>query len=487
MKCNIFMERSKLISIVLLLLLSGCQSAGDPSNLGPQPAERTSDYIDATKTRFPLANYSQDVDKWISPAVSSNYAPVMSRTTQKRYFSALLLKYYGMDSQGKSPWNPGYIARVLSSKPEDIRNASILQYLSPKSMSWGENFMVNTEAWKEEIKINSITAIDKHYKDSSRAISVRETLVRVLPTEQPAYHDPQRAGEGYPFDYLQMSAIRPGTPVYILTESADQAWRYVISPSVTGWVKSDDIATVNTLFVNQWIALASKNLGAFIKEPVTVNRGKQFYFIARPGTILPFTEHKSGFFSAIIPVRKADGSALIKSVILHEDVFTAMPWQMTPMNMATLMKSMSGRSYGWGNTLFYKDCSSELQSLMLPFGILLPRYSAEQITAVARQVDLSRASQQARIDYLEKQGKAFTTLVYIPGHIMLYIGNSQINGKSVPMTYQNLWGLRSKERESRSIIGSALFFPLLTVYPERSELHSLADKAQFKLGFLEAP
>lgn len=68
---------------------------------------------------------------------------------------------------------------------------------------------------------------------------------------------------------------------------------------------------------------------------------------------------------------------------------------------------------------------------------------------------------------------------------MLYIGNTQIGGKTVPMTYQNIWGLRPENNQSRSIIGSSVFFPLLASYPERPELVSLADKKEFKLGFLD--
>lgn len=72
-------------------------------------------------------------------------------------------------------------------------------------------------------------------------------------------------------------------------------------------------------------------------------------------------------------------------------------------------------------------------------------------------VDLSQANTDERLRYLKEHGKPFTTLVYIPGHIMLYIGNAAINGRSVPMTYQNIWGLRPADSKSRSIIGGAVF------------------------------
>lgn len=41
------------------------------------------------------------------------------------------------------------------------------------------------------------------------------------------------------------------------------------------------------------------------------------------------------------------------------------------IRMTVLMKSMSGRSYGWGNFDFYNDRSAEMRILMMPFGIFL--------------------------------------------------------------------------------------------------------------------
>ena len=92
-----------------------------------------------------------------------------------------------------------------------------------------------------------------------------------------------------------------------------------------------------------------------------------------------------------------------------------------------------------GNDNFNNDCSAELRSLLMPFGVFLPVNSAAQIEAASRVVDLSQANTDERLRYLKEHGKPFTTLVYIPGHIMLYIGNAAINGRSVPMTYQNIW------------------------------------------------
>lgn len=487
MKNNSIFCRLAPLYLIFPLLLSACHTApirpGGHDALAPNDANPG--YIDPTKTIFPLDGYSQSVDKWLPPDAEDAHTPVIDGATQQRYFSDLKSRYFGMGPDEKSPWNPHYIAATLKKGAEQDRDININSFLGPQSQYWGENFSVHSARWKAEIRHNADTRIDAAYQASRRGIAVRETLVRVLPTALPAYGNPRLAGQGYPFDNLQMSAIRPGTPVYVLTDSRDKRWKYVTSPTVTGWVHSEDIASVDQAFITQWGSQARTHLGAIIKNPVSIHQGGQYYFTARPGTVLPFRQESSGQFLVAVPVSGDKGSAKIRWVSLQDSEFAAMPWKMTPSHMATLMKSMSGRPYGWGNYLFHNDCSAEMRSLLMPFGIFLPRNSAAQIQAASRVVDLTGEGISARISYLREHGKPFTTLIYIPGHIMLYIGNATINGQNVPMTYQNLWGLRPADSKSRSIIGGSVFFPLLTAYPENPQLKSLVDKPQFKLGFIE--
>jgi len=472
--------------MIVSLLLSACHTAQTrPEVSNTSSADQMSIYnIDPTKSLFPLDNYPQSVDKWLPPGPYM-HVPVMNSAAQQRHFTALKSRYFGMGKGEKSPWNPSYIVSVLGKGTEATRDASIRQYLGEKSVYWGENFRVYPERWKQQVRDNAATRVERVYHSSGRGIAVRETLVRILPTADPAYDDPRKAGQGYPFDNLQMSSVRPGTPVYVLAVSRDKRWKYVLSPTVTGWVYSEDIAEVDHQFITEWLRLVGNNLGAFIKEPVSVHEGEKYYFTARPGTILPFKNKQPGFFDVAVPVPKSDGHAKILQISVKNVVFSPMPLRMTPANMAVLMRSMSGRPYGWGNYNFYNDCSAEMRSLMMPFGIFLPRNSAAQILATTRIVDLSEENTNARLRYLTDHGRPFTTLVYIPGHIMLYIGNTEINGQTVPMTYQNIWGLRPVNSDSRSIIGGAVFLPLLASYPENPNLVSLADKVQFKLGFIE--
>nr|WP_199897598.1 SH3 domain-containing C40 family peptidase [Asaia platycodi] len=468
--------------LIIPLVLAACQSGPDRS---PQDTARLNpDYIDPTKSVFPLTNYSQSVDQWILAGADPT-AVLIDAATQQRYFAALKSQYFGMGDDGHSPWNPVFVGKLLAAGVESTRDWGINAYLGAARQSWGQNFRTHDDAWKNAVRDNAAVDIDNGYHAANRGIALRETLVRVLPTDDPAYNDPRKAGEGYPFDNLQMSSVRPGTPVYTLTVSRDHRWRYVVSPDVTGWVHYEDIAQAREPFVNSWVKMASAHLGAATRQPVSIFDDNVFHFTARSGTVLPSRNAKSGVTEVAIPVSDATGHAQIAWYADQDQAFAPMPLAMNRTNIAMLVRSLVNRPYGWGNYNFYNDCSAELRSLLIPFGILMPRNSLAQIQATSRTVDLGKADVETRLDYLVKNGKPFTTLIHIPGHIMMYIGNTTVNGQTVPMTYQDVWGLRPKDADGRSIIGGSVFFPLMKSYPENTNLQSLAGKTKFEVGFIE--
>ena len=67
---------------------------------------------------------------------------------------------------------------------------------------------------------------------------------------------------------------------------------------------------------------------------------------------------------------------------------------------------------------------------------------------------------------------------------MLYLGNYRANHKTLlaPLTYQALWGLKSKVNpDRRAVIGKTILFPLLKQYPEDEKLQSLTSRPAFKV------
>jgi cell wall-associated NlpC family hydrolase len=436
----------------------------------------------STVSIFPLSNYPQEVDKWIPPTDEKYKTPLLSPDDQAKYYTALLKHYYGQDIGDESPWNKSYIESVLGSGKSletDLKNFTV-KFTGSEAQFYGANFRVLDDSWKTSISKNALVPVAETYKPSSRGIVLKQTNVRALPTIQPAFYDPTKAGQGFPFDELQMSMLHPGVPIYIAGTSQDKAWTFVISPSVRGWVQSRDIASTHDEFVRDWMALAKTKLGAVIDDSASfTDQEGVFQFEARIGTLLPLARLNESNVVAI-PVKNLDGKAQIKYVPVDEKTVASAPLPFTAENFSVLIKGMIGKGYGWGNHNRLNDCSAEIRNMMLPFGIFLPKNSAAQ-AASGKNTDISSLTPEQRVDYIMEKGVPFKTLLYFPGHIMLYTGNTSHFGSTVPMTYQNIWGLKPPDGSSRSVIGKAVFFPLLLRYPEDGRLINLIDRPRFNL------
>ena len=181
-----------------------------------------------------------------------------------------------------------------------------------------------------------------------------------------------------------------------------------------------------------------------------------------------------------IPVKNTTNHALLKLGIIHTHAASVMPLAASKHNMNTIISQLHNRPYGWGGAFFYNDCSQEMKSIFTPFGIWLPRNSAQQ-TLVGTTLNLSAHSVDERIHILKEQGRPLMTLIYVGGHVMLYIGNKNDDA----ITYQNVWGMTPETHDKRYVIGRSVFLPLLKYYPENPALISQANKPIFKLVFLD--
>ncbi|WOD18941.1 SH3 domain-containing protein [Paraburkholderia kirstenboschensis] len=531
---------------VALASLAALAACSNPSQT--RDAHVTADTI----TLFPLAAYDQDVDHWLDPSSPGYDQAFLSAADQQAHFRALYARYFGTGTNAPSPWNSAYVAmRVYRQQGADIvalQQRRIASFdnsgKSGAAMGYGENFRPHDKAWIDAIARNMNVAQFTEapvYQPTRRAIATTNLMVRELPTSDPSFYSHRLAGEGYPFDNLQISAVRPGTPLYVLGASVDGAWRYVQTPDVQGWVRSDGVGMASERFVDTWRAATAKSLGAVIaaSAPVRDSHGV-FRFDAPAGTLLPLIARSSvnavhgaktrpaadGVASGggaandlnvdadanadpngnagadvserravadtpaprevLVPARDAEGDALVRTAELSDAQIAPMPLAATPRHLAKLIKALIGRPYGWGNSGLYNDCSSELQSIFATFGVWLPRHSSTQMSA-GRMIDLSASTPGQRLDYLAQHGVPLRTLIYIGGHVMLYIGNTTRNGVAVPVVYQDVWGLRPADNSRRAVIGGSVILPLFEHIPEDSTLQSLAATPTFQISILGAP
>lgn len=450
---------------------------------------------------FPVEHYDQNIDHFLSPESPTHTKPLPGLTPayQKARLADFQAHIFSTHADAASPWSPHFVTQILQKNPGILASLkdSLATYSNrnktEKEIGYGENFRAHDPDWITSIAENidfAAFAPPIPYQANHRAIVVHNTSVRILPTKDPHFYSYSIPGQGYPFDNLQVSALWVGTPVYIVGETKDKRWSLLLSSSFMGWVESEALAYAGKGFIKQWEKRARTGLLAIThtQTPILRARNKKFQFTAYVGSVFPFAGIEKDKIKIKIPVMDAEGNAAMQDALVEKKYAAKMPLAATPENFSMLIKTLQNRPYGWGGSYFYNDCSGELQNLYTPFGIWLPRNSSVQRLA-GKTVDLIALPAEKRLAYLMENGHPLTTLVYIGGHIFLYLGNypnpSSPDHAPMAMTYQTLWGLTPEDRSRRMVIGQSLLFPLLQKYPEDPRLNPLTNTKDFKVIYLD--
>ena len=283
------------------------------------------------------------------------------------------------------------------------------------------------------------------------AITVRNTACRVFPTSRPFFYDPSRAGEGFPFDYFQNSALWAGTPLLITHVSLDGAWLFAETGFVAGWLPALDVAWADDAFRT---AYQTGSYAALLRDDVTLlSDTGDFLAQTHLGAIFPIVAPTDADLQLLVPVRDADGNALVRTARVAPPLAAIKPLPLQPARISELANRMLGQPYGWGGLFENRDCSATLRDLFTPFGVWLPRNSAEQAKRGGVFHDLAALDRGEKRDYLLRQGVPFYTLLWLKGHIGLYLGVDPASGE--PMLLHNLWGVRTTDangQEGRALV-----------------------------------
>ncbi|RXJ85515.1 C40 family peptidase [Arcobacter cloacae] len=305
-----------------------------------------------------------------------------------------------------------------------------------------ENHQLATKEWFDKVINNS--NFDEYNVVPKKAITLKNTNVRVLPSNSPMFYDPTKPGEGFPFDYNQNSLIKINTPVLVSHLSKDKAWAYIESSIVGGWVEINSIAFVNDEFIKNF---KTTNYYVSVKEKFPIY-DPIFREYVKVATIFPKKGDKY-----IIAKKDDNQNAIITYIDLQNDKIEAMPVSFNSANRIKLLNELLEEPYGWGGLLNNRDCSSFTQDFFAPFGKFLHRNSKAQTTN-GKFLDMSNLSLDEKKEFIKKHGVPFSTLVYLKGHIMLYVGVKN----DEPLVVHNVWSVRLKDdtgRKYRHIIGKA--------------------------------
>lgn len=311
----------------------------------------------------------------------------------------------------------------------------------------GKYFAENKRPWEEqEIKtIIENTNFENFNKEKIYAITTRQTQVRNLPTHRPFLKNPKLAGEGFAFDYLQNTLLHVNEPIFISHLSKDKAWAFVQSQVSTGWIPVNSFkrldAKEQTRFFQSSLVLITKD------DTPLYDLVGNYVLHVKLGALFPIIDEQKDFFVSYIYKNK---KILVK---IPKDISSRFPLTFNKNNLAMITNQLLNERYGWGGFMNNRDCSAMTRDYFLSFGKWLPRNSFSQSKS-GDYISLENLSDEEKEKMLQKYAIPFESLLYLHGHIMLYIGTK--NGKSMVM--HNTWGIAIEKegKEQRDIIGKAI-------------------------------
>jgi cell wall-associated NlpC family hydrolase len=323
-----------------------------------------------------------------------------------------------------------------------------------ENLGFGENKRKHSPKWLVELE--ELADLTNYPNTQLKGITVRNTNLRFLPTSKPHFNDFNLAGEGYPFDNLQNSSLWANTPVFISHISKDGSWVLGESPFALGWIPIDDIAFVDGEFIQRW---ETNEYIAVIKDKTPMyDKDGQFRFKAHIGAIFPKISEDKDNFEFLLGIPDENRKAVILRGMLPKISAVTKPLKATQRNVAQLADRFLGQTYGWGGMYENRDCSAMVRDLFVPFGIWLPRNSTEQ-TKAGRFIPLKELGPEDKEKKIIQNGVPYFTLIWLKGHIMLYIGTYQ--GRAVVM--HNFWGIATRnffKGRSRFIVGESVITTL---------------------------
>jgi cell wall-associated NlpC family hydrolase len=363
------------------------------------------------------------------------------KTANRRIVSALSQMAYSRNylSQFFKPWGRygGIFHGIFANQKLNILKLEKFQINSLLfSPGWNQYGQRNSQSWVKSIANNMILPTYSNIDET--AIAVQNTYLRQLPTMLPRLKS-RTNNPDYRFDTLQIASVWIGTPMHVLQVSSDQKWALVKTAWMVGWVPYNSIAYVDGHFMGQW---KTGQYVAVVKNKASITtEDSENNFTAYIGAIFPYDQKTANSYEILIPTMGPEHEALIDHAEVDNSIVSEFPLSATPSNFAKIISQLIGEPYDWGGLRYNSDCSGLMMKVFAPFGIWLPRSSIAQ-ASTGRYVPLLRKTAQQREQYLMKYGVPFMTLVYIDGHIMLYVGKYQ----GQPIIFHNLWGLETARK-----------------------------------------
>ena len=285
------------------------------------------------------------------------------------------------------------------------------------------------ERWLGDLALDAIPKS----QPTRYGLVVQRAPLRTFPTAQRVF----RAPGDNDIDRFQETAFFPGTPLVIAHESRDRKWWFVVGKFYAAWIEKRFVAQGSRDAV---LGYASKSphlivTGATMRTTFTPELPEVSHLQLDMGTRVPLLAAWPGAkpvngqavdASHVIelPVRDASGNLRLVPALLPRTVDVATDY--LPLTRANILRQafkFLGERYGWGHDYDARDCSGFVSEVYRSMGVDLPRNTGDQARIVVyERVQVRPGDDAARREALLRELDV-GDLVFIPGHVMLVIGN----------------------------------------------------------------
>ncbi|MDR2789990.1 MAG: SH3 domain-containing protein [Campylobacteraceae bacterium] len=327
-----------------------------------------------------------------------------------------------------------------------------------KEAAWGLGFVNATRIFIGENRlavsnktlqnILEQTNFDAYGAVLQHAITTQESHLRVLPTDKPLFAKKENDESGYPFDYMQNSLLGIMQPLLISHYSKDLAWAFVESAFAAGWVKTSEIALMDAQLTAK-IKNADKIIITKDNAPLYFENGLFAHYI-KMGAVLPLSKDGGENYKAFIVISDAFKNAKEAVITVSKEYAAPFPLEFNETTVKKAVSELLGENYGWGGLYNNRDCSATTKDFFSLFGVWLPRNSFSQKSS-SIFMDISNLTAAQKEEALIEFGTPYLTLVYMPGHIMLYIGENE--GRALIM--HNIWAV-TNSKDKKFLIGKTI-------------------------------
>lgn len=441
-------------TIVISLILSAC------STLEPQQVVVDLSADQQVVTDLPPDYEIEDVRRLPQDFVRYAALPTsrpLDTVCRDFLFSEFRRKYF-------APWS--------GSKPLSNIPGAVLAMQEHARKDWyGDNKRKVPRKIRDELLANC--DLEGFPSRNLMAVAIVPTSMRVLPTERPFVVTP----DDFPFDVLQNAGLKINEPLRVLHLSADGIWVFAETVDANGWVPLRDIGFIQENLAAEW---SRKEQVVIVKDLALIrDRQEQLALRAKVGTILPFSGESADDYEVSVAVKSANSGVRELTVRVPKSSAKKFPLTVDRETVALIGNQLIGKPYGWGELYQGNDCSSLLRDFYLPFGIWLPRGSYNQINS-GENISFSGLSTADKERLIREKGVPFLTIIYMKGHIMLYVGSE--DGKA--LIFHSLWSVKVKGRDGR-VVKQAVGKAIVSTLTPGSELHlangSLLEKVSSML------